>query len=71
MKWGYVLELTLRFLAWFLDRAQASDKTKKKFLELIEATKEDGLVTVKVKDTFEEQYKEVMQVGESDSGDGV
>lgn len=56
------LEIGLTIFAWFLERSNASDQTKRKFLELVESTKDDGLITVKTHDTFKEQYKNVMGV---------
>ena len=49
------VEIGLRFLAWVITTTNASDKTKKKFLELVEATKDDGLITTKARDTFDKQ----------------
>lgn len=60
-------EIGLRFLAWVISTTNASDKTKKKFLELVEATKNDGLISVKARDTFDKQFKEIMLEG-SDAG---
>jgi hypothetical protein len=59
MKWA---EISLRLVAYFLNSRKTSQVTKKKFMDLVRATKDDGLITVHTFETFNDQFKEVMEV---------
>lgn len=48
-------------LGWALKLFGASAETNKKFLELIESTKNDGLITVQARDKFNSQRESILK----------
>lgn len=53
------LSLGLKFLGFILDVFKASDETKRKFLDLVEASRNEGLISVQAYETFKKQRQEL------------
>ena len=57
--WPAILELGIKFLGFFLDKATADAEVKKKFLAFIEALEERQLISVSLKLSYKEQLEKL------------
>lgn len=58
--WLTLLPYALQFIGWIFSKYNASEETQKKFMELVQASKNDGLIAVDAKDTFKKQKAEIL-----------
>lgn len=56
----------LKILGFLFDLWGASNETKRKYLELIESTKNDGLISKKARDRFKSQRQEIVEEMKAD-----
>jgi hypothetical protein len=61
MDWGIILNLLLQGVLMFLRAKNASENTINKFIALVEAAKNDGMVTVKIQDNFKSQSDKLLE----------
>jgi len=54
------LPFLFQLMSFVLDRVKASNDTKAKFLALLEAVKNDGLISVEAHDAFAKQRQELL-----------
>lgn len=58
-----LLPSALSLIAWILEKVNASNETKKAFLQLIEAAKLDPAIALKMKDDFKSMEDELRNGG--------
>ena len=55
--WETILVVVLKIVGFLIDRKQASDATKKAFLEFIGTLEKDQLVSSKISQSYQDQLK--------------
>jgi hypothetical protein len=60
MSWLSLLPSAIQFVLWILGRVNASEETRKKFIAFVQSAKDDGLISVQAKETFQQQ-KEALE----------
>lgn len=55
MSWLSILPYAVQLIAWVLGRVNASEETRKKFIEFVQSAKDDGLIAVQAKEIFQQQ----------------
>ena len=59
MNWLAALPYVFQLLGWILSRYNASQDTMRAFQALVQASKDDGLISVNAKDEFKKQKDEL------------
>lgn len=54
-----LLPYAFQIIGWLLDKYNASEETKKRFMELVQSAKDDGLISVSAKDEFAKQKEKL------------
>jgi len=53
--WGTIFSIALKLVGWMIEKKASKDEAKKKFLELLDAVKDDAAISVKIKDSLTSQ----------------
>lgn len=57
--WGTIITVALRLVGFWLDQTSSSQVARKKYLEFIMALQAEGLASVKVRKSFEDQLADL------------
>lgn len=59
--WGTIFSIALKLVGFMIDKKASNDQAKKKFLELLDAVKDDAAISVKIKDSLTEQREKLKE----------